>query len=132
MPARPLGKLNPWTGVVPTRRSASTWKNHEAERRRLTNEDERDRLDARRGYAYCLLAVAVAQRAVADASFLIYGFYSDWRVPAAAIDAWLGATIVQVIGVLLVIARSPFASGTSVAGLARSTDAALCERSDTE
>jgi hypothetical protein len=50
------------------------------------------------------------QLAVADAAFLIYGFYNDWRIPVAAVDAWLGATIVQLIGALMVIARALFAS----------------------
>ena len=72
--------------------------------------EERDRLGARRVYAYDLLGVAAVQLAVADAAFLIYGFYNDWRIPVAAIDAWLGATIVQVIGALVVIARALFAS----------------------
>jgi hypothetical protein len=98
--------------IVPPLRSASIREDHEAERRRLVNQEERDRLGARRVYAYCLLGVAVAQLAVADATFVVYGFYNDWRVPAAAIDAWLGATIVQVIGALVVIARALFASAT--------------------
>ena len=65
----------------------------------------------RRVYAYGLLGVAVVQLAVADAAFLIYGFWNDWRVPAVAIDGWLGATMVQTIGVVLVIVRALFGSG---------------------
>jgi hypothetical protein len=98
--------------IVPTRRSASRGQAREPERRRLVRLKERERLDPQRVYAYGLFAVAVVQLAVADAVFLIYGFYNDWHVPAAAIDAWLGGTIVQVIGALLVVARALFASGT--------------------
>lgn len=31
-----------------------------------------------------------------------------WQVPTAAIQAWLAATVVQVIGIVLVITRSLF------------------------
>lgn len=96
--------------IVPTRRSASTNEGRETERRRLAGAEEWDRLGARRVYAYGLLGVAAVQLAVADAAFLIYGFYNDWRIPVAAVDAWLGATIVQVIGALMVIARALFSS----------------------
>lgn len=98
--------------IVPTRRSASTKEDREADRRCLERPEKRDRLGARRVYAYCLLGVAVVQLAIADVAFLIYGFYNDWRIPVAAIDAWLGATIVQIIGGVLVIARSIFACDT--------------------
>jgi len=96
--------------IVPTRRSASTNEDRETERRRLAGTAEWDRLGARRVYAYGLLGLAAVQLAVADAAFLIYGFYNDWRIPVAAVDAWLGATIVQVIGALMVIARALFPS----------------------
>lgn len=94
--------------IVPTSRPAATEEDREAEQRRLTNLETGDRLRARRVYAYCLLALVVVQLGVADATFLVYGFSNAWRVPAAAIYAWLGATIVQVTGGVLIIARSIF------------------------
>lgn len=43
-----------------------------------------------------------------DTAFFFYGFNNDWRVPAAAMDAWLAAAVIQVIGVVLVITRYLF------------------------
>jgi hypothetical protein len=48
------------------------------------------------------------QVVIADVAFLIYGFGNEWHVPAGTIGAWLGATVIQVIAVGLVIARSLF------------------------
>lgn len=58
------------------------------------------------GYG-ALIAVA-AQIVLADVAFFIYGFENDWHIPAAAISAWLVAIVVQVIGILLVVAKDIF------------------------
>lgn len=50
------------------------------------------------------------QVVIADAAFLLYGFWNDWEIPGSTISAWLGAAVVQVIAVGLVIARSLFPS----------------------
>jgi len=49
-----------------------------------------------------------AQVAIADVAFLTYGFWNGWKIPGSTMDAWLGATVVQVIAVGLVITRSLF------------------------
>ena len=51
---------------------------------------------------------AVAQVALVDVGFFVYGFANSWDVPAGAISAWLGATVVQVFAVVLVVARYLF------------------------
>lgn len=53
------------------------------------------------------LAIGV-QVGVADLVFLIYGFANDWHIPGSTMNAWLAATVVQVIAVGLVITRSLF------------------------
>ncbi len=61
------------------------------------------------------MAAMVIQIIIADVAFYIYGYEHVenghfWAIPAGAIQVWLGATVVQVIGVVLVIARSLFPS----------------------
>jgi hypothetical protein len=60
-------------------------------------------------YAYIATA---AQIVVADGVFVIYAWVGmSWEVPTPAIAAWLSATVVQVIAVLLVITRYLFPDG---------------------
>jgi hypothetical protein len=50
------------------------------------------------------------QVVIADVAFFIYGFWNEWEIPGGTINAWLAATVVQVIAVGLVITRSLFPS----------------------
>lgn len=54
------------------------------------------------------LILMFGQVFIADAAFYIYGFANQWEIPTAAITTWLAATVVQVIGVVLVIVRNLF------------------------
>jgi hypothetical protein len=78
--------------------------------RRLEREKAKQELGFGRFYAYGALAAMGIQVLIADGAFYVYGFENHWRIPASAIDVWLGAVVVQVIGVVLVIARSLFPS----------------------
>lgn len=61
---------------------------------------------------YGALALMLAQLVVANAVFLKYADAKGWAdLPTGAIQAWLAATVVQVIGVVLVIARCVFPPG---------------------
>lgn len=48
------------------------------------------------------------QVVIADMAFFFYGFALEWDVPEAVIIGWMTATVVQVIGVVLIIARHLF------------------------
>jgi hypothetical protein len=56
------------------------------------------------------LALLLIQVAVADAVFIIYSIQNNWDIPVAALSSWLGTTVVQVIGIVLVITRYLFPS----------------------
>jgi hypothetical protein len=56
------------------------------------------------------LVLMFGQVVIADAAFYIYGFTNGWEIPTAAITTWLVATVVQVIGVVLVIVKNLFPS----------------------
>lgn len=56
------------------------------------------------------LALMVVQLLIADTAFYIYGFKNGWHIPTAAITTWLAATVIQIVGVVLVIAKNLFPS----------------------
>jgi hypothetical protein len=61
---------------------------------------------------YGALIVMVIQLGIADWVFIKYAGEKGWgNLPTGAIQAWLAATVVQVIAVVLVIARSVFPQG---------------------
>jgi hypothetical protein len=49
------------------------------------------------------LALMVLQVVVSNAIFGWYGDTNGWDISAAAISAWMGTTVVEVIGVVLVV-----------------------------
>jgi hypothetical protein len=49
------------------------------------------------------LALMVFQVAISNAIFGWYGDTNGWKISAAAISAWMGTTVVEVIGVVLVV-----------------------------
>ena len=60
-------------------------------------------------YAWTLLGMMGVQILIADTVFFIYAEWGvDWRFPPGVITGWLSATVVEVIGVVLVVTRSLF------------------------
>jgi hypothetical protein len=97
---------------------APTLEEHEAEQRQLENIKARNLLAYGKVYAYGSMTAMVLQIAIADVAFYIYGSEHVvnghiWQIPVGAIQVWLAATVVQVIGVVLVIAKSLFPSEKS-------------------
>lgn len=63
---------------------------------------------SRRRYSVLFPVVLIGQLLTADTVFLIYGYYNSWRIPSSSIDVWLGASVVEVVGIVLVIVRYLF------------------------
>ena len=83
---------------------------HEAsvkEREILAGQADDDRKLRKKIAGRVFWAITV-QVGIADLTFLIYGFWNGWEIPGSTMDAWLAATVVQVIAVGLVITRSLF------------------------
>lgn len=60
-------------------------------------------------YAYFLPAVMVGQLAAADAGFFLYAHFGrSWDIEASIMHVWLGSTVVEVIGIVLVVTRYLF------------------------
>lgn len=60
-------------------------------------------------YATRLFWVMVIQLAVADVVFVLHAWWgANWNVDASVMHVWLGATVVEVIGIVLVVTRYLF------------------------
>lgn len=65
-------------------------------------------LTLRRIFAAFGLLTMTAQLVVASLVFLKYAEAQDWRIPEAVMGSYLGATVVQVVSIVLVMTRSLF------------------------
>jgi uncharacterized membrane protein YdbT with pleckstrin-like domain len=70
-------------------------------RERLASEAQNRKL--RYPIAIGALLVMVLQVAVSNAIFGWYGDTNAWSISAAAISAWMGTTVVEVVAVVLVV-----------------------------
>jgi hypothetical protein len=60
-------------------------------------------------YATWLRWLLVGQLVTADLVFTVYAWAGrGWHLDTSVIDAWLGATVVQVVGIVLVVTRHLF------------------------
>ena len=83
----------------------------DVEKRRLHNTELAERIELKKLYARRLLRGLGAQIAFVDLVFLGYAYWGvHWRIRAQVMDAWLGATVIEVIGVVLVVTKHLFPS----------------------
>ncbi len=60
-------------------------------------------------YGTRLFWLMVVQLGIADVGFFLYAWLGvHWKVSASVMNVWLGATVIEVIGVVLVVTRSLF------------------------
>lgn len=81
----------------------------DALRETLASEAQNRRL--RYPIAIGALLVMVLQVAVSNAIFGWYGDTNAWSISAAAISAWMGTTVVEVVAVVLVVMNYLFPDG---------------------
>jgi hypothetical protein len=74
----------------------------------LTVQDRRQRVQLKRHLAYGAFAAVGLQLLVANAAFYVYGFANAWEIEPEVMVAWLSATVVETIGIVLIIARNLF------------------------
>ncbi len=74
-------------------------------------ETERENRRLRKSVAVGALLVMALQIVVANGIFVWYGETNGWDIPAGAISAWLGSTVVQIVAVVLVIMKYLFPEG---------------------
>lgn len=76
---------------------------------RLARRDKAQDIELKRTYARWLLILMAAQLLVADAVFVVYAWAGvDWKLTPGVINVWLGATFVEVVGIVLVVTRYLF------------------------
>lgn len=68
-------------------------------------------IDLKRRYANAALIGCAVQVGLADLGFAIYATALGWKLPTAAISAWLAATVVQVVAITLAVTRGLFPGG---------------------
>lgn len=76
---------------------------------RLRHRDFEQDIILKRRYANILLWAMIGQVAAADVVFILYAhFGAHWKLSGSVINVWLGATLIEVIGVVLVVTRYLF------------------------
>jgi hypothetical protein len=66
-------------------------------------------IDLRRKYASWLLVILAVELVVVNAMFWAYAEQGkNWAIPDGVMQIWLGATVVQVVGVVTVVTRYLF------------------------
>jgi hypothetical protein len=79
------------------------------DRAALAGEDHRQDIKLKKSYARTFLWLVSAQLAMADLVFIAYAWAGrGWNLPTSVIEVWLGATLVELIGVVLVVTRYLF------------------------
>lgn len=65
--------------------------------------------EVRQDYAKGILWLLRVEIVVANAVFIVFAWVGEkWKLETAVIDVWLGATVVQVVGIVLVVTRHLF------------------------
>lgn len=78
----------------------------------LVTESKRHDLGLRKRVGTFALVGVSAELIIANAVFILYAWLGErWKVPTAAINVWLGATVVQIVGILYVITNYLFPKG---------------------
>jgi len=80
----------------------------EEDRRKAASERLQISVKLAKLIGYGALIAVTVQVVLADIAFFVYGFENGWKIPAEAISAWLAAIVIQVIGVVLVVAKDIF------------------------
>lgn len=76
---------------------------------RLHERNLEQDIKLKKKYAYWLLGTMIGQLLVADIVFVVYAhFGAEWDLSSAVINAWLIATLVEVIGIVLVVTQYLF------------------------
>ncbi|MDN4173932.1 hypothetical protein QWY28_13305 [Nocardioides sp. SOB77] len=68
-------------------------------------------LKLRRHLAYGAFIAVAVQLMIANVAFYIYGDAKSWDLDSSVMIAWLSATVIETLGVVLIIARNLFPNG---------------------
>jgi hypothetical protein len=75
----------------------------------LVARDIEQDIRLKRTYARYLLGILVAQLLIANTVFIVYAWAGvDWKLEPRVINVWLAATLIEVVGIVLVVTRYLF------------------------
>ena len=81
----------------------------------------------RKWYARLLLLGMAAQVIFANVIFWRYSTAAEWKMPSEVVIAWLSGTVVEIIGLVLIITRSLFPPGKDEAPVPDSPDPSVVD-----
>jgi|GEM_PF-1863260 len=82
---------------------------HQAQEIELKRRFAGQEYELRRTYARWIIVLLGAQLLLANAVFVAFSWAGKhWDLSTAVIDVWLAATVVQVVGIVLVVTRNLF------------------------
>jgi hypothetical protein len=75
----------------------------------LPSRDLEQDIRLKRIYANWLLGLLIGQLLIADGVFVVYAWAGrGWNLEAGVINGWLAATLIEIVGIVLVVARYLF------------------------
>ena len=74
----------------------------------LKRKDLQQDIDLKRMYAIAVLGGLGIQTAIADYFFYRYGQGVKWQISSTVMSTWTSATVVEVVGIVLVVTRYLF------------------------
>lgn len=82
---------------------------NQAQEIELSRKFAEQEYDLRRMYARGILWLLGAEIVIANVVFVVYAWTGEhWKLETAVIDVWLGSTVVQVVGIVMVVTRHLF------------------------
>lgn len=82
----------------------------EARRQGAVADDAVQTVRLKKTFARALLIILGIQLLLVNAAFFVFGFSKGWDVSDSIMLGWMGATVVEVIGTVLVVVRNLFPS----------------------
>jgi hypothetical protein len=109
VPLPPRRRRWPTGAVGPTGPTGPQAVEDELEHARRRNARTDSRL--REALGYGAIAAAGSQLLSANVGFYLYAAHKHWDIPSEVVIGWLGATVAQIVGIVLVIAKYLFPEG---------------------
>lgn len=74
----------------------------------VQHDDAKQTVKLKKILAYSAFGTVALQLAFANAAFFFYGFYSRWKIEPEVMMSWMATTVIETLGVVLIIARNLF------------------------
>jgi|GEM_PF-5807632 len=79
-------------------------------RRSAAAADAEQNVLLKNAFARWILSILAGQLLLTNLAFFLFGVFSGWQVSDAVMLGWMGGTVVEVIGIVLVVVKNLFPS----------------------